>query len=471
MSYTAPAGWYPDPTDQRVLRWWDGTAWTHHAATQPVPAAVHLEDEERAARWARAALLAAVAAQVVGGVIFRSQARRVFDEVTSDTSGLGPDVWGRWPALVMQLTSAVEVVAGVLFLVWFFRSATNASALGLPARRSPAAGVAGFMLPVVNLWWPYQSTRDLFPDDRRRRLVLRWFLLWVVGGIVGSVVLLVAVFVDSWVGWALLVVPAVLTTLAGLAARAVIGEALAVHAEIDSARASGAYRSGWGTTDAGYRYAPPQWPPAATSEPARSNNLAVAALACGIGSLILFFFPLPAVAAVPLGIVGHRRARDLAGEVMAAVAIALGVVVLVVFAISLAASVVESTDAPSVGSITLTSSALVARPTERPHNDEAHYRGSRRLGLRSSRDPVRVRVRHKLARRAGTATSSTPPNLRDSGRAGAAARCSRGSLAGPTAIRRYGRSAGLVSRTGPRCRPAAAGRRSSRSIPRRTPGA
>ena len=375
MSYTAPAGWYPDPTDQRVLRWWDGTAWTHHAATQPVPAAVHLEDEERAARWARAAVLAAVAAQVVGGVVFRSQARRVFDEVTSDTSGLGPDVWGRWPALVMQLTSAVEVVAGVLFLVWFFRSATNASALGLPARRSPAAGVAGFMLPVVNLWWPYQSTRDLFPDDRRRRLVLRWFLLWVVGGIVGSVVLLVAVFVDSWVGWALLVVPAVLTTLADLAARAVIGEALAVHAEIDSARASGAYRSGWGTTDAGYRYAPPQWPPAVTSEPARSNNLAVAALACGIGSLILFFFPLPAVAAVPLGIVGHRRARDLAGEVMAAVAIALGVVVLVVFAISLAASVVESTDAPSVGSITLTSSALVARPTEHLHNDQARTEG------------------------------------------------------------------------------------------------
>jgi len=26
-----PAGWYPDPTGRRQLRWWDGAEWTTHA--------------------------------------------------------------------------------------------------------------------------------------------------------------------------------------------------------------------------------------------------------------------------------------------------------------------------------------------------------------------------------------------------------------------------------------------------------
>ncbi len=31
-----PPGWYPDPSGQPALRWWDGTAWTSHLA-QPQP--------------------------------------------------------------------------------------------------------------------------------------------------------------------------------------------------------------------------------------------------------------------------------------------------------------------------------------------------------------------------------------------------------------------------------------------------
>jgi hypothetical protein len=29
---TTPSGWYPDPSDPRFVRWWDGRAWTAHQA-------------------------------------------------------------------------------------------------------------------------------------------------------------------------------------------------------------------------------------------------------------------------------------------------------------------------------------------------------------------------------------------------------------------------------------------------------
>ena len=33
--YATPPGWYPDPTDQAQLRFWNGTAWTEHVASDP----------------------------------------------------------------------------------------------------------------------------------------------------------------------------------------------------------------------------------------------------------------------------------------------------------------------------------------------------------------------------------------------------------------------------------------------------
>lgn len=128
------------------------------------------------------------------------------------------------------------MVAGVLFLLWFVRSAANARALGLDARRTPAAGVTGFVVPIINFWWPYQSTCDLLPDDHPRRpLVLAWFLLWMVGAFVGIGVMIWSAFVDSWVGWVLLAIPAVLTTLAALTAREVIMNVVESHRDLAGA--------------------------------------------------------------------------------------------------------------------------------------------------------------------------------------------------------------------------------------------
>lgn len=81
----------------------------------------------------------------------------------------------------LQVTSVVEfpveILVGVVFLMWQYRAATTARILGYPARGSPGLGVGSWFIPVVNLWFPYLALRDLLPPGHGTRpLVLRTWL-------------------------------------------------------------------------------------------------------------------------------------------------------------------------------------------------------------------------------------------------------------------------------------------------------
>lgn len=183
----APPGWYRDPAGTVDLRWWSGGQWTEHlmpwSAVAPAfwAQSVHAAGnaEERLSAWAVravclyvAVVVSATAVMLVSVPAFVHYVRLTFDNPGASLPA---------QPVGLQVTSVVEfpveILVGVVFLMWQYRAATTARILGYPARRSPGLGVGSWFIPVVNLWFPYQALRDLLPPGHGTRpLVLRTWL-------------------------------------------------------------------------------------------------------------------------------------------------------------------------------------------------------------------------------------------------------------------------------------------------------
>jgi hypothetical protein len=89
----------------------------------------------------------------------------------------------------------IYIPTAIAFLAWLSRSVANAPALGagIPPS-SPRAAIGWWFVPFANLVKPYQIVKDLYErvalmgDPRRwTRLVLAWWLLYLLGNLVGNV--------------------------------------------------------------------------------------------------------------------------------------------------------------------------------------------------------------------------------------------------------------------------------------------
>lgn len=204
-------GWYADPWQPGRRRWWDGTQWTDHihddavppggpqgappwqqewrpvTPWQPIDPAVlaqrQIGDERGMATWAKRALVVIAITGIVGGLVaaitfhdYIDDIRRSIDEGHSTISSRSSlQLW-------TQPISLLGLASQIMLMVWSHRAMVVARNLRYPARYSVGWSVAGWIVPIINFWFPYCTMRDLLPEGHPdRATVKRWWALYLLG--------------------------------------------------------------------------------------------------------------------------------------------------------------------------------------------------------------------------------------------------------------------------------------------------
>jgi hypothetical protein len=236
-----PPGWHADPWQQATYRWWDGTDWTSHVSGPPprlqwdaalsVGAPVEqLDGLHRSAGMLRTTLLWAPVVQVLSlaaiSVGYRQMFGDLFHNLDSGDATFRANAGGAWLA-IGQLGSLVGIALTVLRMVFLYRAARFGGAAGVPARRQPGLACAGWIIPIVSLWFPYQDLRAL---SQGRAPVGSWWALYLIGTMVN----VAAVFIGLWsplVAGVLLVLCAALAVGAAVLERRVVATVVDVLVE------------------------------------------------------------------------------------------------------------------------------------------------------------------------------------------------------------------------------------------------
>lgn len=166
---TSGEGWFADPQDTSRLRWWDGTRWTEH--THP-----GIGTGTRTAQWeaplpqwwsgfsrvVQAALFGCVAASSftlwvdLETLAFVEEVRLRPDTVTV-ADGERIDRLTLWTGLELLAI----VVTGVLFIVWLYTAHHSSRMDRRATRHSSGWAIGGWLVPVLNLWRPFQMVSDV----------------------------------------------------------------------------------------------------------------------------------------------------------------------------------------------------------------------------------------------------------------------------------------------------------------------
>jgi hypothetical protein len=180
---TSGEGWFADPHDASQLRWWDGTRWTEHThqAVGPIaPGRPPLPGGWTKLAVAVQVLLAISIPVSVGVVLVNRNLMDVWRRIVADPSSVSQDEAEGADALVRLslLEIPLVLVCGVLFIIWLYQAHRSDRMDPSWQKRRSGWAIGGWLVPVVNLWFPFQVVSDLRSgargDAREPSYALQW---------------------------------------------------------------------------------------------------------------------------------------------------------------------------------------------------------------------------------------------------------------------------------------------------------
>lgn len=191
-----PAGWYTDPSGDLGQRYWDGQAWTTWTqpgdAWQPTQPAGTRRGYRRLSTWLQAlvGLTALLSLAIVWAGV---DAARMVDPVASGAVPFEDLVAAEGVlGVLILLELATFVVAGIVWILWLYRSHRQAaSARDGDYRHTPGWAIGSWFVPFANLWIPKQMHDDIWvrasPSGLGRQgkgLLNWWWFLFLASRVV-----------------------------------------------------------------------------------------------------------------------------------------------------------------------------------------------------------------------------------------------------------------------------------------------